>query len=111
MKQTLKIIAISALATAGLIKGAPTVAQPALQNVTVVHTADLDLSTKAGRNALDHRLVNAAYDVCGNASDADLAGKNKAHACRSDVLSKARGEARQIASRSGDRTIVVAAAR
>jgi UrcA family protein len=110
MKETLKIIAMSALATAAVIKAVPVLAEPApAQNVTIVHTADLDLSTSAGRNALDHRLVLAAYDVCGTPSDADLEGKNKARECRADVLAKARAEGEQIASRGGP--IFVAASR
>lgn len=100
MKQTLKIIAFSALVTAAVIKTAPALAAPApAQNVSIVHTADLDLSSKAGREALDHRLVTAAFDVCGTASDVDLAGKNKVRACRVDVLAKARAEGGQLASR------------
>lgn len=100
MKQTLKIIAVSALATAAIIKAAPTLAEPApTQNVSIVHTVDLDLSSKAGREALDHRLVNAAFEVCGTASDVDLAGKNKVRACRADVLAKARADGEQLASR------------
>ena len=110
MKETLKIIAISALATAAVIKAVPAFAEPVpAQNVSIVHTSDLDLSSKAGRNALEHRLVLAAYDVCGTASDADLAGKNKVRECRSDVLAKARSEGEQLASRGGP--ILVAASR
>ena len=107
---TLKITLSAFLITAGLITGAPTIAQPApAQNVSIVHTTDLDLSTKSGRDALDHRLVLAAYDVCGTASDVDLAGKNKVRACRTDVLAKARSESEQLASRGGP--IFVAAGR
>ena len=110
MKETLKIIAISALATAAVIKAVPSFAEPvSAQNVSIVHTADLDLSTKAGRNALDHRLVLAAYDVCGTASDVDLAGKNKARECRADVLAKARSEGGELASHGGP--ILIAASR
>lgn len=109
MKQTLKIIAASALVTGVLLKAAPLLAEPALQNVSVVHTADLDLSTAAGRNALDHRLVVAAYDVCGTASDADLAGTNDARACRANVLAKARAQGEQLASRGAP--VLVAASR
>jgi len=110
MKETLKIIAISALATAAVIKAVPAFAEPApAQNVSIVHTADLDLSTRAGRSALDHRLVLAAYDVCGTASDVDLSGKNNVRECRADVLAKARAEGQQIASRGGP--IFVAAGR
>jgi UrcA family protein len=110
MKETLKIIAVSAVATAAIIKAVPAFSEPApAQNVSIVHTSDLDLSSKAGRTALDRRLVTAAFDVCGTASDADLSGKNQVRACRTDVLAKAREESERLASRSG--MIVVAAAR
>ena len=111
MKQTLKIIAASALATAVLIKAVPAFAETApTQAVSIVHTADLDLSTASGREALDHRLVTAAYDVCGTASDADLAGKNQIRACRADVLANARAQSVQLANR-GTGTILIAASR
>ena len=111
MKQTLKIIAASALITAVVIKAVPAFAETApRQAVSIVHTADLDLSTQSGREALDHRLITAAYDVCGTASDVDLAGKNQVRACRADVLAKARAESQQLASRSSG-TILVAASR
>ena len=109
MKQTLKIIAASALATGIAIKGVPALAEPApVQNVSIVHTADLDLSTSAGREELDHRLVIAAHEVCGTASDVDLTGKNEVRACRADVLAKARSDGEQLASRG--EAIKVAAA-
>jgi UrcA family protein len=109
--KTFRIMASAFLITAGLIKGAPTLAETApTQAVSIVHTADLDLSSAAGRNALDHRLVTAAYDVCGAASDADLAGQNKVRACRVEVLAKARAEGQQLASR-GSGSILVAANR
>jgi UrcA family protein len=102
MKQTLKIIALSALATAAVIKGVPALAEPApAQNVTIVHTGDLDLSTSAGRAALDHRLVIAAFDVCGAASDVDLAGRNAVRACRVDVLARARAASAHAGIRAG----------
>ena len=110
MKDTLKIIAVSAIATAAVIKAVPAFSEPAAaQNVSIVRTSDLDLSSKAGRDTLDHRLVIAASEVCGTASDADLTGKNKVRACRADALAKARVESAQLASRGG--TIVVATAR
>ena len=110
MKETLKIIAVSALATAAVIKAVPAFSEPApAQNVSIIHTSDLDLSSKVGRDVLDHRLVIAASEVCGTASDADLTGKNKVRACRIDTLAKARVESAQLASRAGP--IFVAAAR
>lgn len=106
MKQTLKIIAASALVTAVVIKATPLLAEPApAQNISIVHTADLDLTSKTGREALDHRLVTAAFEVCGTVSDVDLAGKNKARACRADVLAKARAESGQLASRGASITV------
>jgi UrcA family protein len=106
-----KIILTSFVITAGLIKGAPTLAQPASApnvNVSIVHTADLDLSTDAGRHQLDRRLVQAAREVCGTASDFDLEGKNDVRSCRTGVLAKARAETAQLASRSGANIIVAA---
>lgn len=108
MTKTLKIVLTSFVITAGLIKGAPALAQAApADNVSIVHTADLDLTSPTGRATLDHRLVTAAYDVCGATSAADLAGTNQARACRADVLAKARAESRQLASRGAP--VVVAA--
>jgi UrcA family protein len=110
MKETLRIIAMSAMATAAVIKAVPAFSEPTpSQNVSIVHTSDLDLSTDAGRAALDHRLVIAAHDVCGTAADVDLSGKNKIRACRAETLAKARAESAQLASRAG--AVLVVAAR
>ena len=102
-----KIILMSFVITAGLIKGAPTMAEPVAGevNVSIVDTADLDLSTNAGKRALDRRLTNAAREVCGSASDVDLEGKNEVRQCRADVLAKARAESAQLAHR-GSTTIL-----
>ena len=106
--KTFKIALTAFVISAGVIKGAPALAETAsAQNVSIVRTADLDLTSKAGRNALDHRLVTAAYEVCGSASDVDLAGKNEVRACRADVLAKARADGQQLASRGAP--ILVAA--
>jgi UrcA family protein len=108
MKETLRIIAMSALAAAAVIKAVPAFSEPApVQDVSVVYTNDLDLTSNAGRAALDRRLVIAARDVCGTAADVDLAGRNQVRACRADVLAKARAESHELADRGG--TIVVAA--
>ena len=112
MKQTLRIILISALATAAVWKGVPALAEAphANLNVSVVSTGDLQLATDAGQRELDHRLVVAAREVCGTASDADLAGKNQVRACRHDVLEDARAKSAQlVAGLTTERTITVAA--
>jgi UrcA family protein len=105
----IRIILASALITTAAIKAVPALAEPVAQdlNVSIVRTADLDLSTETGRRALDHRLVNAAREVCGTASDVDLAGQNKVRACRDNVLTDARAKGNQLASRGA--TITVAA--
>ena len=109
MKQTLKIIAASALVTAVVWRAAPALAEESPRNVAVVQTADLDLTSKAGARALDHRLINAAREVCGIASDADLVGKNRVAACRDEVLSEARATGAKLAARSEQADILLAA--
>ena len=104
----IRIIIASALITTAAIKAAPALAEPVAAqdvNVSIVRTADLDLSTQAGRKALDHRLVHAAREVCGTASDVDLAGQNKVRACRKNVLTDARAKGDQLASRGAAITI------
>jgi UrcA family protein len=111
MKTPLLLATGSFLLTATLIKAAPALAEPVqAQDVSIVQTADLDLSTEAGRHQLDHRLVVAAYDVCGTAADVDLAGRNAVRQCRTDVLARARSRSEQLASR-GEGTILIAANR
>lgn len=109
MKQTLKIIAASALVTGILWRAAPALAEEAPRNVAVVQTADLDLSSTAGSRTLDRRLVIAAREVCGIASDADLVGKNRVAACRDEVLSEARATGAKLAARSEKGDIILAA--
>ena len=111
MNTPLKIAIGSFLVTAAALKAAPALADPVQpRNVSTVRTADLDLSSAAGRRQLDHRMVIAAREVCGTASDIDLEGKNDVRACRGRVLSEARARGEQLASR-GSGTILVAAAR
>jgi len=110
MLKALKITLSAFVATVALIKVAPALAEPMpVQNVSIVRTADLDLTSASGRAQLDHRIVAAAYDVCGTPSDADLVGKNVARACRADVLATARSQSAQLAGRGTP--ILIAAAR
>jgi UrcA family protein len=86
--------------TAAAIKAAPAFAEPTASpdvSVSIIQTADLDLSTSAGRHSLDRRLVRAASEVCGTASEVDLVGKNKVAACRHSVLAEARAKGEQLA--------------
>lgn len=110
MKRTLLIIAGSALVTGLAIRAAPALSETlaADTNVSIVRTADLDLSTNAGQRRLDQRLVIAAGEVCGEASDSDLKGQNDARQCRKDVLSVARARAHAIVAAKTNEAIVVA---
>ena len=113
MKKTLLIITASALVTAAAIKAAPAVAAATGAGetvVSVVRTADLDLSSISGQRQLEARLVRAAREVCGEASNVDLKGSNDAAACRDEVLAAARSKAQLLlAGAAADRTITVAA--
>ena len=110
MKQTLKIILVSALATAALIKGVPALAEsiPAAVNVSIVRTADLDLASKAGQRTLEQRVAIAAHAVCDTASAADLKARNSERDCRSNVIASARSKARALAERNSGDSLVVA---
>jgi UrcA family protein len=114
MTKAIHIIAVSFLITAVAIKGVPAVAEPVSPaiNVSLVHTADLDLSSPHGQRALDARLAHAANEVCGTASDADLAGKNDVYKCRNDVLANVRNQRGQLLAAAGrGAQIAIASAR
>lgn len=93
MKNPFVIAIASALITAGAIKAAPALAEAPSSSaeayVSLVKTADLDLSSKAGQRQLDARIAQAAREVCGTPSDADLVGQNKARQCRHDAIAQA----------------------
>ncbi len=107
MDKGFKIAAAAFLITAAALKAVPALAQtaPAPVNVSIVHTADLDLTSDSGKRQLDQRLANAAREVCGTASDVDLQGKNEVRACRANVLAQARAESTEVASRAAPITI------
>lgn len=97
----LSLLPLAALAS-------PATAQADLET-RVVAVADLDLASDAGRAALDQRLTRAVIEVCGAASDADLAGKNDVRACRERTLAEARtAGSDRIAQRSADPVQVAA---
>lgn len=90
------------LATLLAFTATPALAEPVTASSTV-QTADLDLSSAKGQQALDRRLALAVKEVCGTASDADIAGKNDVRRCRSETLANLAGERDQrIARASGD---------
>ncbi len=112
MRNAFTIALASALITTAAIKAAPALAETptAETNVSLVRTADLDLGSRAGRRQLDRRLANAAREVCGTASDVDLAGKNDVRHCRVETLAQARGQREAFVAGRGA-VIAVTAAR
>ena len=107
--------AASILVLASGLAAAPAFAQdqvPGQAVVSLVHTADIDVSTVNGQRQLDRRLSIAAREVCGIASDADLVGKNDVRACRAETLDKARLQKESILAAAGrGATIAITAAR
>ena len=106
------LFALAIIASAATVT--PTVAQ-AFEPETftsVIRTADLDLSSVGGQQELDRRIVQAAREVCGSASDVDLEGRNAVRQCRADTISAAASQREQLfaAARSGA-PILVASAR
>lgn len=108
MKQTLLLMTGSALATAALFfASAPAraaqLSAAAVEAVKVVPTADLDLASATGRKALDRRIGRAVVELCGQAADVDLAGRNAVRQCRADTLATAyRARDQRLALRSSD---------
>jgi UrcA family protein len=96
MKNPYVIAFASALITAGAIRAAPALAEPASSEaqtyVSYVKTADLDLASQSGQRKLDRRVAQAAREVCGTPSDVDLVGQNKARECREEAIAKASSE-------------------
>jgi UrcA family protein len=90
------------LATLLAFSATPALAEQPVTATSIVQTADLDLSTARGQRALDLRLNQAVKEVCGTASDVDIAGKNDVHRCRVETLASLSAERDQrIASASG----------
>ena len=96
------------LATLLAFTATPALAEPVIATSTV-QTADLDLSSAKGQRALDLRLSQAVKEVCGTASDVDIAGKNDARRCRVDTLARLSSERDQRIARASGEPIEVAA--
>ena len=114
--KAIHIILTTFAITTGVIKAAPALAETTAPAsaviVSVVRTADLDLGSSAGQRKLDLRLANAAREVCGTASDADIEGKNDVRQCREATLAKAKGQRNVVLAAAGrDASIAVTASR
>ena len=108
MKQIFTLIAAPALFASALLSAAPAIAQSAPAAVTVVSTADLDLTSQAGRERLERRLVTAAHEVCDTASALDLRAQNGERECRAQVLEAAREKAGAMIAENRGSPLVVA---
>lgn len=105
------LFALALLASAVTVT--PTVAD-AFEPVTVtsiVRTGDLDLSSARGQHELDRRIVRAAREVCGSASNVDLEGTNAVRACQSATIAQAAEQREELlaAARNGSEIRVAAA--
>ena len=87
----------------------PALAEAPVIATTTVQTADLDLSSTQGQRALDQRLNQAVKEVCGTASDADIAGKNDVRRCRVDTLASLSDDRDQRIAAASNQPIKVAA--
>lgn len=96
------------LASLLALTASPALAEP-VAAISTVQTADLDLSTPKGQRALDRRLQLAVKDVCGTASNADLAGMNEVRRCRVETLASLASERDQRIARATGAPIEVAA--
>lgn len=110
--RNISLFALALIASAATVT--PTVAQ-ALEPETVssiVRTADLDLSSASGQSELDRRIVQAARDVCGDASNVDLEGRNATRNCVANTVAAATSQREQLlaAAKTGA-PILVASAR
>jgi UrcA family protein len=109
MKKSFYIALVSALLTGGLIKAAPAFAQANGQSevaVSLVRTSDLNLETATGQRQLDQRLAHAAREVCGQASDVDIEGKNQVRQCRDETLAKAQVQKSSILASAGRGAVI-----
>ena len=96
------------LATLLAFSATPALAEP-ITVTSTVQTADLDLSSQAGQRVLDQRLTQAVKEVCGTASDVDIAGKNDVRQCRVETLAGLSAERDQRIADASNRPIEVAA--
>ena len=87
----------------------PAIAEQPILASSTVQTADLDLTTAKGQQALDRRLQQAVKEVCGKSSDVDVAGKNDVRRCRAETLADLSSERDLRVARASGEPIQVAA--
>ena len=87
----------------------PIHAEPTVRETSVVKTADLNLSSEAGQRVLERRIALAVAEVCGTASDFDLAGRNEVRRCRVETRAKAASDREQRIATASRQSIEIAA--
>ena len=104
MKHSILYALFSALVTALILALTPTPVHAQSANapaeVRLVPTSDLNLTTEAGQRQLEQRVVRAAREVCGQASDADPAGKNQIRKCRENAIARASSQGEELVAAS-----------
>ena len=81
-------LAALAIGLSAALVATPSSAQPEARSVTI-RTADLDLATPAGQQALHGRVAHAVSWVCGPLDPRDLRGLAATRACRAASLARA----------------------
>ena len=87
MKTIIPLVALGASAMLALAAPPPALAADSTR--ASVRYADLDLRNAQGVEALDRRIRTAVETVCGDASDADLEGRNAVRICRAEIRAAA----------------------
>jgi UrcA family protein len=88
----------SVVLAASMAVAAPALAESEALPSAKVHTADLDLTSAAGRETFQGRVKSAAARVCGRAPTSPLIEARGIHACHSAVARSAdRGMATAMA--------------
>jgi len=96
MKKSFVSAAIAALA---LIQScSPAIAQEGQSQTAAISMNGLDLSSKAGVQALDRRILAAASRLCGIPSPADPQGRTAYRKCRGEVKAQAASAREQAIS-------------
>ena len=106
-----KLSSVSLLLLSFLATPALAAPEPGATYQVIVRTTDLDLASAAGQRQLDRRLVHAVIDVCGAASDVDLAGSNAVRRCRDDTRARIAAERERIVELARRAVPIVLAAR
>jgi UrcA family protein len=77
---------------------AATLATPAVAQTgsVMIGYGDLNLASRAGRNALDQRIDGAARQLCGESSPLELKRIALGRTCRAGVLADARAQLARV---------------